>query len=78
MKGATFIPMVGMFAGGADTKTKTLVVRLDAAGKVAGYDYSVGGFSAVLRNPKRPGRFYKSHCVEKPEQTAALAIGIQT
>jgi hypothetical protein len=47
MKGATFIPMVGMFAGGADTKTKTLVVRLDAAGKVAGYDYSVGGFSAV-------------------------------
>lgn len=46
-KGATFIPVVGMFAGGADTKTKTLIVRLDSAGKVAGYDYSGGGFSAT-------------------------------
>ena len=46
VKGATFIPLVGAFAGGVDSKTKTLMVRLDQAGKVAGYDYSGGGFSS--------------------------------
>lgn len=42
VKGATFIPIVGAFAGGANVKTKMLTVRLDQSGKVSGYDYSGG------------------------------------
>ncbi len=41
-KGATFIPIVGAFAGGADVKTKSLLVYLDTDGKVASYSYSGG------------------------------------
>jgi len=42
IKGATFVPIVGLFAGGADTKNKMLTVRLDQAGKVAGFDFTGG------------------------------------
>ena len=41
-KGATFIPIVGAFAGGANVKTKTLLVCLDTNGKVTDYSYSGG------------------------------------
>src|SRR5260221_165227 len=44
VKGETFIPFAGAFVGGANSKTKTLIVRLDQQGKVTGYDYSGGGF----------------------------------
>lgn len=52
VKGATFVPLVGMFAGGVNSKTKTLLVRLDSSGKVASYDYSGGGFETS----NAPGR----------------------
>lgn len=42
-KGTTFIPVVGLFAGGADTKTKSLEVDL-TNGVVCSYSYSGGGF----------------------------------
>lgn len=45
VKGTTFIPLVGAFAGGVNSRTKTLVVRLDPSGTVSGYDFSAGGFS---------------------------------
>ncbi len=45
-KGATFIPIVGAFAGGANVKTKILCVYLDQSGKVSRYDYSGGSTQA--------------------------------
>lgn len=47
VKGATFIPLVGAFAGGVDTKNKTLVVYLDDSGKVSSFSYSGGGFEST-------------------------------
>lgn len=42
IKGATFVPIVGLFAGGADTKNKMLTVRLNSTNTVASYDYTGG------------------------------------
>ena len=44
-RGATFIPVVGMFAGGADVKTDTLTVQFDKDGVVmnVGGGQSTGG-----------------------------------
>jgi hypothetical protein len=48
VNGATFIPVVGMFAGGATVKHKTLSVTLDHSGKVSVYNY--GGGKATANN----------------------------
>lgn len=45
-KGATFIPIVGAFAGGTNIKTKILNVYLDQLGKVSSYNYSGGDTQA--------------------------------
>lgn len=42
-KGASFIPVVGLFAGGANTKSKSLAVNL-TNGVVCSYNYSGGAF----------------------------------
>lgn len=44
-RGATFIPVVGMLAGGADIKTDTLIVQFDKDGTVmnVGSGQSTGG-----------------------------------
>lgn len=40
---ASYVPLVGAFAGGVTSKTKTLNVSLDQSGKVSSYEYSGGG-----------------------------------
>ena len=39
-KASTFIPVVGAFAGGADTQTQTLQIWFDKEGKVTSYSYN--------------------------------------
>ena len=46
IKGGSFIPLVGAFAGGVKEKTKTLTVFMNQSGKVSSYDYSGGGFES--------------------------------
>ena len=41
-KGSTFIPIVGMFAGGVDTKQQGVTVRFDPTGLVTGVETSMG------------------------------------
>ena len=47
VKGESFIPIAGAFVGGATSRTKTLIVSLDRAGKVSSYTYSGGGFESA-------------------------------
>ncbi len=51
VKGASFIPIVGLFAGGADTKQQSLVVTLGPDGKVTQFQSS-GGSSDSRRTPQ--------------------------
>lgn len=46
-KGTTFIPVVGAFAGGTNTKTKFLNVFLDTDGKVFSFNYDGGGLETT-------------------------------
>lgn len=45
---ATYIPVVGMFAGGATTENKTLTVFIDRRGIVQGHEYSDATISSKL------------------------------
>ena len=45
-KGASFIPIAGMFLGGSKTKGKTLSVHLGTDGKVMSFQSSGGGSEA--------------------------------
>lgn len=51
IKGATFIPIAGLFAGGADTKSQSLTVTLGPDGKVTQFQSS-GGSSESRRTPQ--------------------------
>ena len=46
IKGQTFIPIVGPFLGGAETKNKVLIVTLEPDGKVKHFESS-GGDSEI-------------------------------
>ena len=50
MRGASFIPVVGIFAGGSDMNTQTLTIRFDKTGivKEIGKGRTSGGGGNVL------------------------------
>lgn len=52
-KGATFVPIVGLFAGGVDTKTKILNVNL-TNNVVTSYTYSGGGLDVISHTKSDP------------------------
>ena len=46
MKAATFIPIVGLFAGGANTETETLQVWFDDSGVVTSHSFNQGNIDS--------------------------------
>ncbi|HEX3857585.1 MAG TPA: hypothetical protein VHY30_09850 [Verrucomicrobiae bacterium] len=70
VKGATFIPYVGIFAGGVNTKNKTLTVRLDTDGKVSGYDYSGGAMGSSGMTQSDPGSTNQNSSLKSPKASA--------
>jgi outer membrane protein assembly factor BamE (lipoprotein component of BamABCDE complex) len=45
VKGTTFIPIYGAFAGGVDTQTQSVTVKFDKSGLVTGVESSASGLS---------------------------------
>lgn len=48
VRGATFIPIVGAFAGGSDMRTTTVTLRFDAAGKLIDTTSSAGVYGTGM------------------------------
>ena len=46
IRGSTFIPIVGLFAGGADTKYDFVAIKCDPQGLFASYETKVGKVSS--------------------------------
>lgn len=54
VKGTTFIPIYGAFAGGVDTQTQSVTVKFDRSGLVTGVESSASGMS--VNNGAQSGR----------------------
>lgn len=46
VRGASFIPIVGIFAGGADSRTNQVVLSFDAEGKLVGHSSSESAYGS--------------------------------
>lgn len=55
IKGATFIPIVGLFAGGSDTNTSSVIFTFDKDGKMVSYQSSQTAFETGMGGvPRAP------------------------
>lgn len=46
VRGASFIPIVGLFAGGADSRTNQVVLNFDADGKLVGHSSTESAYGS--------------------------------
>lgn len=55
IRGATFIPVVGLFAGGSDTKIDVATFTFDPSGKLLNYNLSKTSYGSSTFGPRQPG-----------------------
>jgi hypothetical protein len=56
IRGATFVPVVGLFAGGSDMKINSATFSFDASGRLTNYHLSDTAYSANTLGQRQPER----------------------